>query len=121
MLDQLFYAETGKQLLDDIENLNASLENDFDDPYLLFDPNKDVQNVSVSPIGIVHLYRQFFFELDTFLGTPVSHIWVSPGSTVELIETHSLKSTVEKVYETTYESNTKMKVNHQMNLISVIL
>ena len=107
LLDQLFYAETGKQLLDDIENLNASLENDFDDPYLLFDPNKDVQNVSVSPIGIVHLYRQFFFELDTFLGTPVSHIWVSPGSTVELIETHSLKSTVEKVYETTYESNTK--------------
>ncbi len=107
LLDQLFYATSGKQLLNDINNLNAVLENDFDDPYLLFDPNKDAGNVSVSPIGIVHLYRQFFFELDTFLGTPVSHVWVSPGSTVELIETHSIKTTVEKSYETAYESNTK--------------
>ncbi len=107
LLDQLFYSETSKQLLDEIKNLNELLDNNFDDPYLLFDPNKDVQNVSVSPIGIVHLYRQFFFELDTFLGTPVSHIWVSPGSTVELIETHSIKSTVEKSYESIFESNAK--------------
>jgi len=39
----------------------------------------------LSPIGLVHLFRQYFFEFDTFLGPPVGHIWLSPGSTLERI------------------------------------
>jgi hypothetical protein len=91
-----------------LENLFDSIrESDYKDPYLTFDPKKDVKDVSLSPIGIVHLYRQFFFELDTFLGTPVSHVWLSPGSTVELIETSSRKTITEKIFETSLEATTK--------------
>ena len=31
---------------------------------------EDIQSVVLSPIAVVHLFRQYFFELDTFLGTP---------------------------------------------------
>ena len=82
-------------------------QDDYKDPYLTFDPKKDIKDVSLSPVGIVHLYRQFFFELDTFLGTPVSHVWLSPGSTVELIETSSRKTTTEKTFETFLETTSK--------------
>lgn len=82
-------------------------QSDYKDPYLTFDPKKDVKDVSLSPVGIVHLYRQFFFELDTFLGTPVSHVWLSPGSSVELIETSSRKTITEKTFETSLETTTK--------------
>ncbi|MGJ0491185.1 hypothetical protein [Methylobacter sp.] len=82
-------------------------QNDYKDPYLTFDPKKDIKDVSLSPVGIVHLYRQFFFELDTFLGTPVSHVWLSPGSSVELIETSSRKTITEKTFETSLETTTK--------------
>jgi hypothetical protein len=40
----------------------------------------------LSPIGLIHLFRQYYFELDTFLGAPVEHVWLSPGSTTEMIE-----------------------------------
>ena len=63
--------------------------------------------VALSPISIVHLFRQYFFELDTFLGTPVDHVWLSPGSTVELIEVHTRTSTVERTLETTLDITTK--------------
>lgn len=86
---------------------NSTRQNDYTDPYLTFDPKKDIKDVSLSPVGIVHLYRQFFFELDTFLGTPVSHVWLSPGSSVELIETSSRKTITEKIFETSLESTTK--------------
>ena len=36
-------------------------------------------------IGIVHLFRQYFFELDTFLAICGCYVWLSPGSTVELV------------------------------------
>lgn len=66
--------------------------------------NKDhLRSVALSPISVVHLYRQYFFELDTFLGTPVSHVWMSPGSTVELIETHTTRTLVERVHEESVE------------------
>lgn len=80
---------------------------DFDDPYLTFDPKKDVNDVSLSPLGIVHLYRQYFFELDTFLGTPIGHVWLSPGSTLELIEISTRKSITEKAIELTLETVVK--------------
>ena len=80
---------------------------DFDDPYLTFDPKRDVKDVSLSPIGIVHLYRQYFFELDTFLGTPVGHVWLSPGSTLELIEISTRRTITEKTVEETLETIVK--------------
>jgi hypothetical protein len=66
-----------------------------------------LSNVSLSPISVVHLFRQYFFELDTFLGTPVGHVWLSPGSNVELIEVSTRKTIVEKSLETTLDSMTK--------------
>jgi hypothetical protein len=76
----------------------------FDDPFLTFDPKRDVGDVTVSPIGVTHLFRQYFFELDTFLGTPVGHVWLSPGSTVELVEVSTRKTIVEKTVEQSFES-----------------
>ena len=51
----------------------------------------------ISPLGIIHLYRQYFFELDTFLGSPVHHVWLAPGATVELFEIHTRKEVTERV------------------------
>lgn len=85
----------------------ASTAPNFEDPFLTFDPTKEIKDVTLSPLGIVHLYRQFFFELDSFVGTPVGHVWLSPGSTVELIEVSTRKTLVEKSFESTIETTTK--------------
>ena len=69
--------------------------------------SENLKSVALSPIGVVHLFRQYFFELDTFLGTPVSHVWLSPGSTVELFEIHTRKTMVEKTLETSLDILTK--------------
>ncbi len=66
-----------------------------------------ISDVSLSPISVVHLFRQYFFELDTFLGTPVNHVWLSPGSSVELYEIHTRKTTVERTLETSLDLLTK--------------
>jgi hypothetical protein len=68
---------------------------------------KQLQSVALSPISVVHLFRQYFFELDTFLGTPVGHVWLSPGSTVELIEVQTRKVITEKILENTLETIVK--------------
>jgi hypothetical protein len=69
-----------------------------------------LNNVSLSPISVVHLFRQYFFELDSFLGTPVNHVWLSPGSSVELFEIHTRKVTVEKTLETSLDILTKSEL-----------
>jgi hypothetical protein len=58
----------------------------------------------LSPIGIIHLFRQYFFEFDNFLGPPVEHIWLSPGSTTELIEVSTRRVLQEKTFEQFAES-----------------
>jgi len=68
----------------------------FQDPFERINPKKDLERVGLSPIGIAHLFRQYFFEFDTFLGPPVGHIWLSPGTTVELLEVSTRKTTVER-------------------------
>jgi hypothetical protein len=68
---------------------------------------EQIKSVALSPISVVHLFRQYFFELDTFLGTPVGHVWLSPGSSVELIEVSTRKTIVEKNLETILETITK--------------
>ena len=77
------------------------------DPLELLDPFKDIDRASLSPIGIVHLFRQYFFEFDTFLGTPVSHVWLSPGATVELLEISTRKTITERTFESTVETAVK--------------
>lgn len=69
------------------------------DPLETFNPHEDWDRVSLSPIGIVHLFRQYFFEFDSFLGSPVQHIWLSPGGTVELMEVSTRRSTVEQTID----------------------
>jgi hypothetical protein len=76
----------------------------FKSPLDYIDPFKDLDRAALSPIGIVHLFRQYFFELDTFLGSPVGHVWMSPGSTVELIEVTTRRTLVERTLETELET-----------------
>jgi hypothetical protein len=85
----------------------ANATDDFKDPFLTFDPKKDIKDVALSPISIVHLFRQFFFEFDTFLGTPTGHVWLSPGSTVELLEVSTRRTLTEKSFEQFTESVVK--------------
>ncbi len=66
--------------------------------------SSDLASAVISPIGLVHLFRQYFFEFDTFLGPPVQHVWLSPGGTVELIEVSTRKVTVERATETASET-----------------
>lgn len=110
-LTEMFYAtknnvEQAERL---IRRINAK---DGADAFLSLDTlnPRDVEHirsVALSPISVVHLFRQYFFELDTFLGTPVSHVWLSPGSTVELIEIHTRRTVVEKTLETSLDILTK--------------
>ena len=58
----------------------------------------------LSPVGLVDLFRQYFFEFDSFLGAPVGHLWISPGGTVEVIESSTRKTLIEKTLETFEES-----------------
>jgi hypothetical protein len=104
-LGELFYApRDGEVALDTALPIVAD---SFKDPFLTFDPKREIGDVSVSPVGIVHLFRQYFFELDTFLGTPVGHVWLSPGSTVELVEVSTRRVAVEKTFETLLDTVTK--------------
>ncbi len=68
------------------------------DPLATFGHN-DLQAV-LSPIGLVHLFRQYFFEFDTFLGPPVGHIWLPPGATLELVEETTRRTLTERTVET---------------------
>lgn len=81
----------------------------FSDPLLNFGEN--AYRAILSPVGIIHLYREYFFEFDSFLGPAVGHTWLSPGGTVELIEVNTRKvfteRTVEMMTETTHRSESE--------------
>jgi hypothetical protein len=107
-LEQVFYASRDRAeraqtmlrvLSGDGSNGTAYLDLSNMDPQDL----AQIQSVVLSPIGVVHLFRQYFFELDSFLGTPEKHVWLSPGSSVELIEVHTRRTIVEKTLETALE------------------
>ncbi|QKW11254.1 hypothetical protein HUT18_30320 [Streptomyces sp. NA04227] len=61
----------------------------------------------LSPVGLVNLFRQYFFEFDTFLGAPVGHLWLSPGGTVEVVETSTRRTLVERTAEQSEQSTRK--------------
>jgi hypothetical protein len=79
----------------------------YQDPLDFLDPFKDIDRAGLSPIGIVHLFRQYFFEFDTFLGPPVSHVWLSPGAAVELMEINTRRTMTERTVETAIETTVK--------------
>ena len=91
----------------DLDNPLASLFPDQPSGIDTLDPNSDLTRVALSPIGVVHLFRQYFFELDTFLGTPVGHVWLSPGTTLELIEVSTRRAVTEKIVEQSTETTRK--------------
>lgn len=110
-LKDIFY--TSKDAVDQARALVKMLQTENGAQAFLgidsLDPNnrEHLERVSLSPISVVHLFRQYFFELDSFLGTPESHVWLSPGSSVELLEVHTRRTTVEKTLETALETITK--------------
>ncbi|MCP1166805.1 hypothetical protein NKS31_28100 [Bacillus sp. 1813sda1] len=67
------------------------------DPLANIDPES--KNGALAPIGRIDLFRQLFFDLGTFLGEPVEHIWLSPGTTIELYEISTRKTIVERTQE----------------------
>jgi hypothetical protein len=105
-LETIFYTKPDSDLMLANQQI-ADMLNNNDDPFATFDPKKDIKNVSLSPLGIVHLFRQYFFELDTFLGTPTGHVWLSPGSTVELVEVSTRRVYTEKIIEQSTETTQK--------------
>jgi hypothetical protein len=68
-------------------------------PFRWLDPANRLSQTVVSPIGIIHLYRQYFFELDSFLGSPVGHVWVAPHTTVELVEINKRRVLTESMID----------------------
>jgi hypothetical protein len=77
----------------------------FDAITAALDPRRsELARAVVSPIGIVHLFRQYFFEFDSFLGPAVEHLWLSPGGQVELVEVSTRKTIVDELTETALES-----------------
>jgi len=99
-LDALFFQSPKSALL-----AAAQVE----DPLLNFGANN--YDAILSPIGIIHLYREYFFEFDSFLGPPVGHVWLSPGGTVELIEVSTRKTLTEKTFEQSIETTTKSETD----------
>lgn len=79
------------------------------DPLLNFGASQ--YEAILSPIGIVHLYREYFFEFDSFLGPPVGHVWLSPGGTVELIEISERRALTEKTVEQSLETTVKSETD----------
>ncbi|KZB79904.1 hypothetical protein AVL48_14685 [Amycolatopsis regifaucium] len=63
----------------------------------------------LSPVGLVNLFREYFFEFDTFLGTSAGHLWLSPGGTVELIETSTRRTLTEQTAEQSETINRKVE------------
>ena len=76
-----------------------------EDPLLSFGQNN--YDAVLSPVGVIHLYRQYFFEFDSFLGPPVEHVWLSPGGTVELIEISTRRTLTERAFEQSTETITR--------------
>ncbi len=82
------------------------------DPLASIDPTDT--GGALSPVGFVHLYRQYFFDLGTFLGEPIEHVWLAPGTTIELVEVSTRRTLVEQQTETLVETITKSEHSETM-------
>ena len=107
-LKQVFYSTKDKTLkakaLVDMLAASDAADGYMDLNHLNPRDREELKRVAMSPISVVHLFRQYFFELDSFLGTPVGHVWLSPGSTVELIEVQTRRTLIEKTLEQSLET-----------------
>ena len=95
----------------------------YKDLALFIDPRKsELANAVISPIGIAHIFRQFFFEFDTFLGPSVEHLWLSPGGTVELVEVSVRRTLTERVTESALEAglHTETSITQQDELSDAV-
>ena len=103
-LKSLFYFRGTSNAFEKMEYLK------YQDPFERIKLTKDGLNrVVLSPIGIAHLFRQHFYEFDTFLGPAVGHVWISQGTTVELLEVSTTKTTVERTLEKETETIAKVE------------
>src|SRR5262249_24743284 len=75
------------------------------DPLSQFNP--EIQDAVLSPIGVLQIYRQYFFEFDPFMGPSVGHVWISPGGTSELYEIHTRKTLEQKTVEISTQMTTR--------------
>lgn len=75
------------------------------DPLANIDPTD--RSGALAPVGFVHLFRQYFFDLGTFVGEPVEHVWLAPGTTIELIEVSTRKTVLERSEEMAQESTAR--------------
>jgi hypothetical protein len=78
---------------------------------LWFESSFPAKDAFLSPIGILHLFQEYFFELGTFLGPPVGHVWLSPGGTVELVEVNTRHTLIEKTIEASTETMQKTELD----------
>ncbi|MCA1585898.1 MAG: hypothetical protein LC791_14395 [Acidobacteria bacterium] len=101
------------------DNVNALLlrtrpEMDYAKALQLLDPMTFAggkgREAVLSPLGMVHVYRQYFFEFGTFLGAPVEHLWLSPGATTELIEVSTRRVLQERTFEEFVEKIVRSEV-----------
>ncbi|OCK91452.1 carbohydrate-binding module family 12 protein [Cenococcum geophilum 1.58] len=76
-----------------------------------FTDDHPAKSVYLSPIGLLHQFRQYFFQLGTFLGPPVGHVWISPGGTVELVEVNTRRQLVEQITEQSVETIQKTELD----------
>ena len=63
----------------------------------------------LSPVGLVTLFREYFFEFDNFLGAPSGHLWISPGGTVEVVESSTRRTLIERTAEQSEDSTSKVE------------
>ncbi|MER7274039.1 hypothetical protein ABT369_06275 [Dactylosporangium sp. NPDC000244] len=75
-----------------------------------FAEDHPARSAFLSPIGLLHMFREYFFEIGTFLGPPVGHVWISPGGQVELVEVNTRRQLVERTVEQSVETTTKTEV-----------
>jgi hypothetical protein len=72
---------------------------------------KNPRDAYLSPIGLLHLFREYFFEVGTFLGPPVGHVWISAGSSLELIESNTRRVVTERTMEQSAETSSKAETS----------
>jgi hypothetical protein len=75
---------------------------------LVEDPPGELKDALLSPIGVIHLFRQFYYDICTFSGPTVGSVWVSPGGSVELYEVQTRRTLQERYSETTIETTRRV-------------
>lgn len=67
----------------------------------------------LSPIGLLHFYRQYYFETGTVLGPPIGHVWLTPKGRVELFEVHTKRVVQERSIEQLAATTSRTEVSQQ--------